>query len=271
VLATSPLLRGHLSTSPGGADTRSGQLTLSGTTTLADGASVAGDVTVGGELEADLGATGTASLSGAKVTGSVHAVSGTLSVPNLAPTTLTEDGTLTQGHWVALPGATLDLPAVTTNDAFLDLMGPGASFGDGLSTLTVNGPNGTMFLGGADLAVVRWFRNEGLVGLGSGSRLDVGGKFRQLPTGHLVTSLDATGRGRVRAAGPRDLAGALWIDRDPAYKPPVGTVLNFITSAGAKSADDAFDKVGSPRYGTTRRIQPTYDANHVRLRVDRVG
>jgi hypothetical protein len=271
VRANNSRIDGDLSTRPGGDTYPPGRLELTGTTTIANGASVAGEVLVGGRLEADLGAMGTATLSGAEVTGSVEAVSGTLSVPSLGPTTLTEEGTLTQGRWDAWPGATLDLPAVTTNDAFLDLMGPGASFGDGLSTLTVNGPNGNLFLGGADLAVVRWFRNEGLLGLGSGSRLDVGGKFRQLPTGHLVTSLDETGRGRVRAAGPRDLAGALWIDRDPAYKPPVGTVLNFITSAGAKSADDAFDKVSSPRYGTTRKLQPTYDTNHVRLRVDRVG
>jgi hypothetical protein len=236
---------------------------------MTDGSSIAGDVAVAGDLDVNLSPTGTASLSGAEVTAEVYVLAGTLSVPSLGSSTLTEDGTLAQGQWFASPGATLDLPAVTTNDAVLGL-NRGASFGDGLSNLTGNGPNGTLLLGD-DLAVPGLFRNEGVLDLASGSRFDVGGKFRQLATGTLITGLDATGRGRVRATGPRDLAGELWIDRDPAYKPPVGTVLNFITSDGAKTADDAFDSVVSPRYGTTRKIQPTYDTNHVRLRVDRVG
>jgi hypothetical protein len=125
--------------------------------------------------------------------------------------------------------------------------------------------------GGDDLAVPGPFRNEGMLALFSGSRLDVGGKFRQFATGTLWTYLDSVGRGQVRAAGPRDLAGKLVVERDPAYKPPVGTLLNFITSDGAKSANDAFDSVTSPRYGTHKQLRPAYDTNHVRLRVDRVG
>ena len=79
------------------------------------------------------------------------------------------------------------------------------------------------------------------------------------------------GRGRISAAGPRDLAGKLVVDRDPAYKPPVGTVLNLITSDGRRDVDDAFDKVVSPKYGTTRKLRVDYGVNRVRLRVDRVG
>ena len=271
VFANSPRLRGHLSTSAGGPGTRPGRLTLSGTTTLTDGASVAGDVVVAGDLDADLGPAGTASLSGAEVNGQVHVTSGTLEVQSLAPTTLLADGTLASGEWIASLGATLDLPPVKTIDTDAFLLDPGSSFGDGLATLTGIGPNGTLMTGGDDLAVPGPFRNEGMLALFSGSRLDVGGKFRQLATGTLWTLLDSAGRGQVRAAGPRDLAGKLVVERDPAYKPPVGTVLNFITSVGAKSDDDAFDKVVSSRYGTTRKIQPSYDTNHVRLRVDRVG
>jgi hypothetical protein len=244
------------------------------TVRLGDGSLITGDVIVGGRLEADLGPTGTATIEGAEVTGEVIAYSGTLSVPSLAPTTLQEDGTLTQGRWVVWPGATLDLPSVTTNDAWLQLLSfegsvADGSFGDGLATLSGIGPNGTLILDGNDLAVPGRFRNEGVLLLGS-SRLDVGGKFRQLATGTLWINLDSARRGRVRAAGPRDLAGGLWVERDPAYEPPVGTVLNVITSNGRVTADDAFDRVRSPRYDT-RKLRVAYGTNHVRLRVDRVG
>ena len=271
VVANGLQVRGQLVTQPGGDTYPPGQVELTGNTTLADGASIAGKVTVGGQLEADLGASGTATLSGAAVTGQVHVVSGTLSVPSLAPSTLEEDGTLTSGEWIASLGATLDLPAVTTIDASLLLMDPGSTFGDGLATLTGVGPNGTLLLGGGDLAVPGLFRNEGDLYLFSGSRLDVGGKFRQSATGILDTYLESAGRGQVRAAGVRDLAGKLVIERDPAYKPPVGTVLNLITSDGRRDVDDAFDKVVSPKYGTTRRLRVDYGVNRVRLRVDRVG
>lgn len=68
----------------------------------------------------------------------------------------------------------------------------------------------------------------------------------------------------VHAGDQRDLAGDLWVDRDPTYKPPVGTVLSFITSAGVSSPDDAFDKVVSPKYGTRKKILPLYGVNRVR-------
>jgi hypothetical protein len=206
------------------------------------------------------------SVADARIGGSL-----TVTVPAGEAFTMGPDGTLEDRVHLHVFGQVAQSGELFLQDETkVTLEGPGASL-DGLAAMG-NGPHSTVDLrGGADLAVPGRFRNEGTLQLSSGSRLDVGGKFRQMATGALVTSLDETGRGRVRAAGPRDLAGALWIDRDPAYKPPVGTVLNFITSAGAKSADDAFDKVGSPRYGTTRKIQPTYDTNHVRLRVDRVS
>ncbi len=71
---------------------------------------------VEGSLESD----GATTLDGAEVTGSVIAMSGTLSIPSLAPATL-RDLTLTSRKWIAGPGAPLDLPAVTTNDAELTL------------------------------------------------------------------------------------------------------------------------------------------------------
>lgn len=265
VTAENTDVRGELSTAQGG------RLALDGTTTMADGASIAGDVTVSGTLEADPGATGTATLSGAEVTGSVRAVSGTLSVPSLAPSTLGEEGTLTKGHWAAAPGATLDLPAVTTNDTEITFEGPGASFGDGLATLTDTGRSGALrLLDGAHTSVPGPFTNEGTLELSSGSRLRVGARFAQLTTGTLVTDVDGAGRGRIRAEGPRDLAGRLEVRRDPAYEPPVGTVLNFITSDGAKGADDAFESVVSPKYGS-RKVRVDYGVDKVRLWVDRVG
>ena len=127
-------------------------------------------------------------------------------------------------------------------------------------------------LGGGDLAVQGRFRNEGLLFLGRGSRLDVAGKFRQLATAALEISLDASGRGVVRVEGPRDLAGALWVWRAEGYEPPVDTVLNIVTSNGRVTAHDVFDSVRSPRYGNgTRKLRVAYATNHVRLRVDRVG
>ncbi len=81
VLADSPRIHGKFETADGG------RLGLTGTTTLGDGASIAGDVAVKGQLQSDLGPSGTASLTGAEVTGNIVAISGTLSVPNLAPST----------------------------------------------------------------------------------------------------------------------------------------------------------------------------------------
>ena len=271
VLANSPELRGHLSTLPGGADTRSGQLTFSGTTTLTDGGSVAGDVLVGGKLEADLGSTGTATLSGAGVTGRIHVTSGTLEVPSLATTTLLADGTLVGGHWTAEAGATLNLPAITSNDTTLKLMGPGASFGDGLAALARTGPNGKLkLIDGADLAVPGPFRNEGNVRLSPGSRFDVGGQYLQLATGALIVEAAPDGIGRVRAEGRRDLAGAVVVDREPTYTPTVDTLLTFLTSNGRVGPDDEFDDVVSPRFGS-RKLRVVYERDRVRLQVDRVG
>jgi hypothetical protein len=262
-------VRGALETWPAAEGHDGGHLNLAGTTTLADGGSIAGDVTVAGQLEADPGAIGTATLSGAEVTGSVRAVSGTLSIPSLATTTLQADGTLTSGEWSAAAGARLDLPTITTNDAKLTLEGPDAAIG-GLTALD-NGPNGTLDLrGGADLNLPGRFRNEGLVQLSPGSRLITGAHFRQFSTGTLVTEVAATGRGRVRAEGRRDLAGELVVQRDPEYTPPVDTVLTFLTSNGRVDPDDTFDNVVSPRYGT-RKLRVDYGVDKVHLWVDRVG
>ena len=262
-------VRGELST------VGDGQLTLENTAYLANGASIAGNVIVRGQLQSDPGPNGTASLRGAEVTdtGDILAISGTLSVRDLAPTTLREDGTLTQGQWRVWEGATLDLPAVTTIDAELMLDGPGASFGEGLANLTRIGPNGMLLTVGVDLAVPGPFRNEGLLVLARGARLDVSGRFRQLPAGTLYTYLDSAGRGQVRAAGQRDLAGKLWIDRDPAYKPPRGTVLSFISSNGREDVGDEFDRVVSPPFGADdgRKFRVDYGRDHVRLRVVGVG
>ena len=271
VLANSPQLRGHLSTLPGGANTRSGQLTLSGTATLTDGSSVVGDVLVGGQLEADPGAGGTATLSGAEVAGSVRAISGTLSIPSLAATTLGEDGTLTNGEWSAAPSARLDLPSITTNDTKEEpgLGRLGTTLG-GLMALD-NGPNGSLDLrGGADLKLPGRFRNEGLVRLSPGSRLITGAMFRQFATGRLVTEVDATGLGRVRAEGRRDLAGELVVQRDPSYEPSVDTVLTFLASNGRAEPDDAFDSVVSPKF-RSRKFRVLYELDHLRLWVDRIG
>jgi hypothetical protein len=134
-----------------------------------------------------------------------------------------------------------------------------------------NGPHSTVDLrGGADLAVPGRFRNEGTLQLSSGSRLDVGATFRQLPTGTLVAAVDAAGRGHVRAEGRRDLAGELVVQRDPTYTPPVDTVLTVLKSSGRVDADDAFDTVVSPTYGS-RKLRVAYQVNRVRLRVDRVS
>lgn len=260
---------GDLETRPSSGDYQGGHLDIAGTARLLDDASIAGDVVVSGTLEADPGAGGTATLSGTRVTGSVRADSGTLSVPSLAVTTLEEDGTLTNGEWSAAPGARLELPAITTNDTKLTLEGPGASLG-GLTALD-NGPNGSLDLrGGADLKLLGRFRNEGLVHLSPGSRLITGAMFRQFATGRLVTEVDATGLGRVRAEGRRDLAGELVVQRDPSYEPSVDTVLTFLASNGRAEPDDAFDSVVSPKFGS-RKFRVLYELDHLRLWVDRIG
>ena len=248
-----------------------GRLALDGVTEMMDGSSIAGNVTVGGRLDADLGPTGTATLSGAGVTGRIHVTSGTLEVPSLARSTLLADGTLVGGHWTAEAGATLNLPAITSNDTTLKLMGLGASFGDGLAALARTGPNGKLkLIDGADLAVPGPFRNEGNVRLSPGSHLDVGGKYVQLATGALIVEADSDGIGRVRAEGRRDLAGAVVVDREPTYMPMVDTLLTFLTSNGRVGPGDEFDDVVSPRFGS-RKLRVVYERDRVRLRVDRVG
>ena len=161
---------------------------------------------------------------------------------------------------------------VLGDETSLILKGAGASIGV-LTDLT-NGPGSTVDLqDAADLALTGRFRNEGLLQLSSGSRLITGAGFRQSSTGRLVTEVDATSLGRVRAEGRRNLAGELVVQRDPAYTPPVGTVLNFITSNGREDADDKFDRVVSPPYGTNgaRKLRVAYEPNRVRLWVDRIG
>lgn len=253
--------------------TSSGSLHLAGTTTLKDGTRLhgAGPIVIDGELEADAGPGGVARVAGAKVIGGVHAVSGTLSVPRLDATTLLDNGTLAGGRWVAAPGATLDLPRVRTNEAELVLEGPSASFGEGFASLAGIGAGGRLsLLAGADLTVARSFVNEGILQVSPGSFLDVGGVYRQAATGALRVGVVSDAIGRVRAGGLRDLAGNLWVQRDPAYAPGIGTVRSFLTSDGARGTADAFDKVVSPVYGT-RRLRVDYDVNRVRLWVDRVG
>jgi hypothetical protein len=100
----------------------------------------------------------------------------------------------------------------------------------------------------------------------------VAGKFRQLATGTLVTWLDAAGRGTVRAAGPRELAGELRVERFKGYKPPRGTVLNFLTSDGREGVGE-FDRVVSPPFGANdmRKFRVDYGRDHVRLWVDGLG
>ena len=247
-------------------------VTLVDHVTVPEGSSVYAESTSLAEVQLDgeLDTNGATTLDAADVSGEVSVESGTLSVPSLAPSTLSEDGTLAKGSWNVYLDATLDLPSITTVDAWLNLVGPDASLGDSLANLTGIGPNGSLLLG-ADLAVPGRFRNAGVLALGD-SRLDVGGKFRQVATGTFVTWLGSTGRGVVRAAGPRQLAGDLWVDRAAAYEPPVGTVLNIITSNGREGAGE-FDRVFSSRFGpnATRRLRVAYGTNHVRLRVDSVG
>jgi hypothetical protein len=158
---------------------------------------------------------------------------------------------------------------VLQDEVTLTLEGPGASLSE-LASLD-NGPTSTLALrGGADLNVPGKFRNEGLVQLSPRSRLITAANFHQFSTGRLVTDVDATGLGRVRAEGRRNLAGELVIQRDPTYTPPVGTVMTFLSSNGRVEPDDAFDRVVSPKYGK-RKLRPLYELDHVRLRVDRVG
>lgn len=264
------LVRGQLETHRLSDTEPDGDLVLAGTTRLEDGASISGDVSVRGNLAAEPGETGTATIDGAEVEGTVRVTSGTLSVTDLSQSTLAE-GTLTGGRWSVGPGATLDLPEVTTNDATLVLEAPDASFGDGLAALGGLGVNGRLkLLGGADLAVAGRFVNRGVLRLSPGSRLGVGGGFQQVPTGALRIGADAGGIGRVRAGSLRDLAGNLRVQRGPAYSPGVGTVRTFLTSDGSRGADDAFDRVISPPY-RNRKLRVDYDVNRVRLWVDRVG
>ena len=251
----------------------SGVIRLTGTTVLRSGAAVtktAGSLLIDDDLVSDPGVGGTATLSGAQVDASVSADSGMLLVPNLAPKTLL-DGVLSGGTWSVAPGATLDLPTITRTDVDLTLEGPGASFGADFGSFRATGPDGSLaLLAGADLSVAERFRNAGDLLLSSGSRLDVATRFRQLGTGALVVLVDAAGIGRVRAAGRRDLAGDLVVDRDPAYQPVVGTTRTFLTSDARVSSDDRFDRVFSPRYDS-RKLRPLYKVNRVRLRVVRVG
>jgi hypothetical protein len=254
---------------PGGSLT--GSLHLTGTTTLRNGTRLhgPGQIAVDGSLVSDPGADGSVTIGEAEVTGSVRVLSGTLEIPTLAQTTLLPDGTLAGGVWSVAPGATLGLPAITTNDTDLTLEGPGASIG-GLTALD-NGPNGTVALeGGVDLALPGRFRNEGLVRLSPGSRLITGANFRQFSTGRLVTEVDATGLGRVRVEGRRDLAGDLKVQRDLAYTPPVDTVLTLLTSNGRVDPDDGFDRVFSSSFDS-RRFRVVYERDYVRLRMVRIG
>jgi hypothetical protein len=252
-----------------GAIVSSGRLALGGTTTLANGSSITGDVRVleKARLRADLGPTGTASVSGVEVQGTVRVSSGTLDVVAPGPPS-TAGVLLSGGRYVAAHGATLNLPPTTeTLAATLRLMDEGSSVG-GLAGLQSIAPTGELeLLRGADLATSGGLENRGHVSLSSGSDLDVGGRFAQGPDARLTTRLSADGRGQVVASGRLDLAGDMMLDRDAGYRPAVGTTMWLLK--GSTRRETKFARVlGRDPYANRRCVADYSQPDQVRLRVE---
>jgi hypothetical protein len=237
-----------------------------GTAKLGDG-SLIDEVRVaqGGRLDADLGPTGTASLTGADVDGTVRVREGTVDVA-LSPGSAGDD-VLTGGRYIAADGATLNLPTTHTLDASLKLVGAGSSFGTGIDGLGSIAPSGNLeLLGGADLATSGGLENLGSVRLSRTSDLDVGGRFSQGPHARLTTQVGAVGRGQVVAGGRLVLDGDLVLQRDPGYRPVLGTKLRVLRGGTRRGTE--FARVLGRDTFAGRRFMADYSLpDRMRLRV----
>ena len=237
------------------------------TVMLGDGSSIAGDAVVGQNavLNADLGPSGTATLTGVGVQGTVRVSSGTVDVVAPDPESWA-DGVLTGGRYVAAHGATLNLPATHILAATLRLMDLDSSFGglDDLHSITPTGELG--LLHGADLTLGGALENLGRVGLSAQSDLRLGGAFDQGAGGELATRLSAVGHGQVIASGRLALDGDLVVRRGAHYRPEVGTrlsVLRGITRHGTEFAR----VLGRDPFAGRRLVADYSRPDRMRLRV----
>ena len=168
-------------------------------------------------------------------TGTIEADSGTL---YLNPNSFAQlsAGTLTDGAWKALGGATLKFPAatsITSNAANVSLSGAGANV-TALSTLASN--SGSLSItDGASFSSTGDLTNSGQLTLGSGGALTVGGNFTQTAAGAFDESIGGSPQsglfGQLAVNNVANLDGAFHLSLEGGFVPGKNTVFPVMTFA----------------------------------------
>ncbi len=178
------------------------------------------------------------------------------STVDVNPTTLTNvsNGVLTGGLWEINGTSTIDLhSSITTNDAFVTLIGPSATFGD-LNGLAAN--QGTFELvGGAVFNTAGDLGNTGTIFLYPGT-LNVDGNYTQAAGAILDLGIGITGFGQVNVdgtdpqIGTATLNGTLQVDSINEFIPTAASTYQLLTYGGSTGAFNTttinLDPAGGP-------------------------
>ncbi len=175
--------------------------------------------------------------------GTVEALSGTLSIFNAS---LVSSGTLGAGTWVVGTSSTLTISGVssiTTISVSVTLQGSGAVF-TGLSSLATVGTTGTLnLLNGATLTTSGNLVNDGIVDLAAGT-LNVTGTYTQASAGTYDVGIGGitpgSAYGQLNVTKSASLDGTLDVSLINSYFPPQGdsyTILTFASETGNFSAE----------------------------------
>ena len=202
----------------------------------------AGTVTNSGTITKAAG-TGTSVINVATFssTGTVEALSGTLSIPS-APTV--SGGTLGSGTWIVGANSTLSLNAnISTLAAAAILQGPGANFTN-LPTVTSITSTGQLVIeGGLAFSTSGNLSNAGTINLEPGT-LNVGGTYTQTSVGALGIGLGGltagTQFGQLIVNGTASLDGTLNVSLINEFAPAVGNSFQIMTFGSRSPADSDF-------------------------------
>jgi hypothetical protein len=202
-----------------------------------------GTFTNAGTLE-KTGNTGTSSITtGFNDSGTVKALSGTLSIPNAS---LVSSGTLGAGTWVVGTSSTLTISGVSsiaTISVPVTLQGSGSIF-TGLSNLATIGTAGALsLLNGATLTTAGNMVNDGNVDLAAGT-LNITGTYTQASTGAYSVAIGGitpgSTYGQLNVTKSASLNGTLNVSLSDGYTPPQGdsyAILTFASETGNFSAE----------------------------------
>jgi RHS repeat-associated protein len=194
--------------------------------------------------------------------GSVEAGSGTLWVDSSVAQIF--GLSLTGGTWGVFAGSTLRISTagnITTSAANITLSGPGATFA--LINKLATSTGSFDVLGGASFTTAGDFSNQGSLGIGARSTLNVSGSFTQSSTASIGIQIGGTpgsGQfGQVVASGSAALDGALSVSLVNGYGPTAGDHFQVMSYA-SRTGD--FASVSGLTAGRTQLLEEvTSDTN----------